>query len=113
MVVFFFFYIVQDGGDIDEEILNIPIHAPCILVIETSEATTCDVLVEGSSLVQATDLNSALKDLFSAYFVFDIAYPKELSPVLIFFQHYVFGLKDKQKVPISVTTTVASMRHLE
>ena len=81
--------------------------------MEASEATTYDVAVEGSSLVQSTDLNTALIDLFSAYFVFDIAYPSELLPVLIFFQHYIFGLKDKQKVPVSVTTTVATMRRIE
>ena len=30
---------------------------------------TLDIIVEGSSLAQSTDLNTALIDLFSAYFV--------------------------------------------
>ncbi len=81
--------------------------------MEASEAMTYDIVVEGSSLVQSTDLSTALVDLFGAYFVFDIAYPPELYPVLIFFQHYVFGLKDKQKVPVSVTTTVGTMCRLD
>ncbi len=80
--------------------------------MEASEATTCDV-VEGSRLVQSTDLSTALVNLFSAYFAFDIGYPPELYPVFIFFQHYVFGLKDKQKVPVSVTTTVGTMPRLD
>ena len=37
------------------------------------EATTYDVIVEGASLVQSTDLSTALVDLFSTYFAFDIA----------------------------------------
>ena len=105
-------YFIQEGDDIDEEIAKIPIQAPCIIIIEAREATTYDVVVEGASLVQSTDLSTALVDLFSAYFAFDIAYPQELHPVLIF-QHYVFGLKDQQKVPVSVTTTVATMRRLD
>ena len=36
------------------------------------EATTY-VIVEGASLVQSTDLSTALVDLFSTYFAFDIA----------------------------------------
>ena len=42
--------------------------------------------------MQSTDLNTALIDLFSACFVFDIAYPFEVAPILIFLQHYVFAL---------------------
>lgn len=96
--------------DIDEE-LNVPFSAPCILMVETSEATTY-VIVEGASLVQSTDIQTALIDLYSAYFVFDIAYPVEVAPVLIFMQHYIFGLKDSQKIPVSVATTVATMHRL-
>ena len=103
----------QGGEDLDEEITKIPVNAPYIVVMEASEATTYDVIVERSSLFQSTVLRTALVDLFSAYFVFDIAYPPELYPVLIFFQHYVFGLKDKEKVSVSVTTTVGTMRRLD
>jgi len=97
--------------DIDEELKNVPFSAPCIFMVETSEATTYDVIVEGASLVQSTDIQTALIDLYSAYFVFDIAYPVEVAPVLIFMQH-IFGLKDSQKIPVSVATTVATMRRV-
>ncbi len=97
----------------DEEIARLPVTAPCILMMEASEATTYDVVVERASLVQSTDVDTALLDLFSAYFVFDIAYPPELYPVLLFFQHYILGLKDEQKVPVSVTTAVTTLRHLD
>ena len=105
-------YFIQEGDDINEEIAKTAVQAPCIIINEAREATTYDVVVEGASLGQSTDLSTALVDLFSAYFAFDIAYPQELHPVLIF-QHYVFGLKDQQKVPVSVTTTVATMRWLD
>lgn len=65
----------------------------------------------GASLVQSTDIQTALIDLYSA-FVFEIAYTVEVVPVLIFMQHYIFGLKDSQKIPVSVATTVATMRRL-
>jgi len=98
--------------DIDEELKNVPFSAPCILMVETSEATTYDLIVEGASLVQSTDIQTALIDLYSTYFVFDIAYPVEVAPVLIFMQHYIFGLKNSQKIPVSVATTVATMHRL-
>ena len=88
---------MQDSGDVEEEIQAIPLRVPCILLIETSEATTYDIIVEGSSLAQSTDLSTALIDLFSAHFVFDIAYPLAIVPILIFSpQHCVFSLKDKK-----------------
>ena len=69
--------------DLDEEIAQISLNAPYIMVMEASEATTYDVIVEKSSLFQSTDLRTALVDLFSAYFVFDIAYPPELYPIFL------------------------------
>ena len=102
---------MQDSGEVEEEIQAIPLRAPSILMTETSEATTYDIIVEGASLAQSTDLNTAL--MLSAYFVFDIAYPLAIVPILIFFQHYVFGLKDRQKTPVSVATTVGTMRRLD
>ena len=64
---------MQEGDDIDKEVAKIPIQAPCIIIIEAREATTYDVIEEGASLVQSTDLSTALVDLFSTYFAFDIA----------------------------------------
>lgn len=43
----------QGGDDLDEEIAQIPVNAPYIVVMEASEATTYDVIVERSSLFQA------------------------------------------------------------
>ena len=104
---------MQDSGDVEEEIQAIPLRVPCILLMETSETTTYDITVEGSSLAQSTDLNTAWIDLFSAYFVFNIAYPLAIVLILIFFQHYVFGLKDRQKIPVSVATAVGTMCRLD
>ena len=41
---------MQERDDIDEVIVNIPVSAPCIIVMEASEENTYDV-VDGSSLV--------------------------------------------------------------
>ena len=103
----------QGSEDIEEEISSIPLNVPYIIVMEASEATTYDVIVKRSSLFQSTDLCTALIDILSSYFVFDIAYLPELYPLLLFFQHYVFELKDNQKVPVSVATTVGTMRSLD
>ena len=46
---------MQDSGEVEEEIQAIPLRAPSILMTETSEATTYDIIVEGASLAQSTD----------------------------------------------------------
>ena len=42
-------------------------------------------------------------DLIASYYVFDIAYPKSVAAVLLFFQHIVVNLKDQQQHPACLT----------
>ena len=72
----------------------------CSLATARENPMTCQCIRVNTNLpIFMAYLNTALTDLFSAYFVFDIAYPLAGVPILIFFQHYVFGLKDRQKIP--------------
>ena len=48
-------------------------------------------------------LKDALLDLVVTYYVYDISYPKPLNAFLIFFQHFVFGMKDQQNVHFSAS----------
>ena len=41
----------------------------------------------------------AIIDLIAAYYVFDITYPKGVDGILLFFPHFVFGIRDKQLHP--------------
>ena len=65
--------------------------------------------IESDCLLSAHTLGDALADLICTYFVFDIAYPKSEYALLIFFQHFVLGLKDNQKIPTSVSSLCSSL----
>jgi len=57
------------------------------------------ICAEQEPLFESKSLQGTIIDLIATYFVFDVASPKPLATILIFFQHYVFNLKDKQSVP--------------
>ena len=44
-------------------------------------------------------MRDAIIDLMATYYVFDIAYPKTISAIMLFSQHSVFKLLDKQVLP--------------
>ena len=82
---------------------------PYIVAIETDETMHYHIYIESDCLLSTNTLGDALADLICTYFVFDIAYPKSEYDLLIFFQHFVLGLKDNQKIPPSVSSLCSSL----
>ena len=54
-------------------------------------------------------MKDAIIDLFTTYFVYDVAYPKPLKAIFIFLQHFVLDLKDDQQIPPSALKLVNSI----
>ena len=48
------------------------------------------------------NLRDALIDIICYYYVLDISYPKVMYALVIFIQHFVFGITDTGIVPPSV-----------
>ncbi len=65
---------------------------PFIVLAEFDEVTEYMVYVEANCLITTSTLGDALADLLCAYFVFDMAYPKVMYPLLIFLQHTLMGM---------------------
>ena len=82
---------------------------PYIVAIETDETVQYHIYIESECLLSTHTLGDALADLICTYFVFDVAYPKSVYALLIFYQHFVLGLKDNQKVPASVSALCSSL----
>ena len=82
---------------------------PYTVAIETDETVQYHLYIESDCLLTAHTLGDALANLICTYFVFDIAYPKSVYALLIFYQHFVLGLKDNQKVPASVSSLCSSL----
>ena len=68
------------------------------------------VCAEQEVLFESKTLQDSLIDLISAYFVFDISYPKTLAAIYLFFQRHVFNLKDKQNVPNATSLLVRNLQ---
>ena len=81
---------------------------PYIVAIETDETMHYHIYIQYDCLLSMHTLGDALADLICTFF-FDIAYPKLEYALLIFFQHFVLGLKDNQKIPPSVSSLCFSL----
>ena len=74
-----------------------------------SEGQQYFIVIEKALLAESSSLPTAIVDLVASYFVFDIIYPQPLYAVLIFIQHFVLQIIDKQKVPQSVNVLHSSL----
>ena len=68
-----------------------------------ADSTQYFIICEGAILLESKTLRDSFIDLISSYYIFDIAYPKSVAAVLLFFQHMVFNLKDQQQHPACLT----------
>ena len=100
---------MQGSVDIEEETEKLGRKEPYILLSESDETTKYHIIVENTCMVTTHTLPDALVNIICTYFIFDMAYPKQMYPLLIFLQHFVFNLKDRQKVPTSVTALCSSI----
>jgi len=74
---------------------------------ENSQIFICG---EKNIFLESKMIMDAVIDLISFYFVYDIVYPKYLDSILIFFQHYVFKLTDKQPVPVPLIKLIGNLK---
>lgn len=88
--------------------------APYLLITGLLEAENCQFFVysEQDILLESKSVKDAIIDLIATYYVFDIAYPKPLNAVLLFFQHHVFQIKDDQPIPGATAKLVDNLQKL-
>ena len=91
---------MQASADLEAEISQLKISSPYI-IITTNDNNNRQyfVIVEDMVFIQSVDFTEALLDLICIFFCFNIEYPKQLYPLLIFLQHHVCNIKDEQVVP--------------
>ena len=96
----------------DAEVSSIQQSAPYIATTGIAGESSFQIFVcaEQEVLLESKTLQDSLIDLISTYFVFDISYPKSLTAVFLFFQHYIFNLKDRQNVPNATSLFVRNLQ---
>ena len=83
--------------------------APAIVVVNSDAAKQIMLVVEKEILLECCDMTTAVVDLMSAFFTFDIAYPKPLNRLCLFIQHFILGIIDDQPLPNAITILYTSM----
>lgn len=66
------------------------------------------VITEKKIFCESPEFVEIIKDLFAVYYVFDIAYPRPLYPLLLFLQRFMLNIKDSQSVPPVITRLISS-----
>ena len=65
--------------------------------------TDFKVVVEKENIIEMPSLFIALQYCFAIYYIMNIAYPKDVNPLMLFLETELFGLKSSSKIPMSVT----------
>ena len=104
-----FLNVFQDSVNLESEIAKIDKGSPYLIMLTSEEGQQFFVVVERALLAESGNITTAVVNLIASYFAFDIVYPQPLYTILIFIQHYVLGVVDKQKVPNSATILLSSL----
>ena len=99
----------QDTVDVDKFILQQDRVEPYVMVFQCSSVTQYCIIVEKNCLITTDCFHEALASLIASYFVFNIAYPKQFYPLLLFLQHAVLNLSDGQTQPVSLSTFLSTI----
>ena len=102
--------------DIEKEVSEVQQSAPYILVTgvdvgdENSQLFIC---CEQAIYLESNTVKDVIIDLISTYFVYDITYPKPLTAIFLFLQHYIFKLMDDQPLPPAASKLIGNLKKLE
>ena len=98
----------------DSEVDSIDQAEPFLVItgIPGDEQSQVFICVEGSLLLESKSIKDSMIDLIATYYTFDLSYPKCVDSVLIFFQHFIFGLKDQQRLPNATSKLIANLQKL-
>ena len=74
-------------------------NSPRIAALVGEEAVQYFIIIEQAVYIQVPTFQLALFVAFSSYYIFNLAYPKQMQKVLFFLQDYVLGMPDSSRRP--------------
>lgn len=97
--------------DIEESLESVECKAPYIAAFGPSldELSEFKVVIEKDNVISMPSVDTALHCCFAAYYIYNITYPPELRPYLLFLEQYVYCLKPSLKLPLTVSIIVDSL----
>lgn len=81
-----------------------------ILAAPTCDSKLYHLIVDGEFMFSTDALPGALLDILCYHYVLDISYPKSMYALLIFIQHFIFGITDSGNVPTSVINLCSKLQ---
>ena len=67
-------------------------------------------LVGNVVVAETSDFVETFALLLSAFYIFNVEYPKKLKATLLFFQKFVLGISDRSKLPSKVLTLMSNLK---
>lgn len=94
-----------ESVSIEESIEGVQRHTPFIVAFGSSDDDLSDtkIVIEKENILSMPTLDMAVHCCFAAYYIFNISYPPDLSPFLLFLEQYIYRLKASQKLPLTVS----------
>ena len=96
--------ILLQVGDVDSTVYKIDQSEAYILgtLSPGNEGRLFHIIVDSMFMFTCENLKNALVNIMCYYYVLDLSYPKVMYALLIFIQHFIFGVTDTGRVPTSV-----------
>lgn len=93
---------------------SIECRAPFIAAfgVNKDELVEFKLVIERENIIAMPSLDVAVHCCFASYYIYNVSYPHHFLPILLFFEQYIYMLKPSQKLPLSVSIIVDSLKKL-
>ncbi len=95
---------------------SIECRAPFIAAFgrNKDELVEFKLVIERENILAMPSLNVAVHCCFASYYIYNISYPPDFSSILLFLEQsiYLFNVKPSQKLPLSVSVIIDSLKKL-
>ena len=94
--------------------MNIEESINAIIVVLAFGSTTEDIrdfklIIERSNIIRMPNLMTAVNCCISAYYIFNISYPRAITPIMTLLESVVYKIKPSRKLSVSLLTVIDSI----
>lgn len=85
-------------SDLHEYLGRITVNTPYIAVVYLNSKIEFYIVAERIVISKVSNLYKAIYGLIATFFIYDMSYPTPMRHVLLFIQHIILKLVDKEKL---------------
>ena len=97
--------------NIEESLQEVKSDAPYIAAFGISIDDLCDfkVVIERENIVSVSSLSYAVHCCIACYYIYNISFPCDSSPILVFFEKIIYGLKPSKKLSLTASILIDTL----